>query len=227
MLPGRRSGRVTAAGRRGDRPLARAEDLARELVRSLHPELAARAVLLPRAPSDIVTANRTTVADGDRVIPLATLAGRAFPDPAEQAKLQALSDAIDAATGFDDADHAALAYTTDPRAYRRAELDAAQRELLRALLGTYLDRVPDGVSPLPATTTRRRWTPCTSPGPAPTEPGEPHYYRLQGPQLLIEWDNTQAANHAHAVWRDPERRLRRSTCWPPTAPPITPDPPRC
>jgi hypothetical protein len=33
----------------------------------------------------------------------------------------------------------------------------------------------------------------------------PHYYRLQGPHLLVEWDNTQrGANHAHSVWRDPE-----------------------
>jgi hypothetical protein len=38
-----------------------------------------------------------------------------------------------------------------------------------------------------------------------TEPGAPHYYRVQGPRLLIEWDNTQrGANHAHSVWRDPE-----------------------
>ena len=37
-----------------------------------------------------------------------------------------------------------------------------------------------------------------------TEPGAPHYYRLQAPRLLIEWDNTQrGANHAHSVWRDP------------------------
>src|SRR3954447_22760875 len=41
-----------------NRPLARVEDLARDLVRSLSPELAARAVLLPKAPSDFVTANR-------------------------------------------------------------------------------------------------------------------------------------------------------------------------
>ena len=54
------------------RPLARVEDLARELVRSLSPELAARAVLLDRAPSDCVTANRTcSVVEGDRVVPLA------------------------------------------------------------------------------------------------------------------------------------------------------------
>ncbi len=33
--------------------------------------------------------------------------------------------------------------------------------------------------------------------------GEPHYYRLQGPTFLIEYDNTQNdANHIHAAWRD-------------------------
>jgi hypothetical protein len=33
---------------------------------------------------------------------------------------------------------------------------------------------------------------------------EPHYYRVQGPGLLIEYDNTQNdANHIHSVWRDP------------------------
>lgn len=32
---------------------------------------------------------------------------------------------------------------------------------------------------------------------------EAHYYRLHGPTLLIEYDNTQNnANHIHAVWRD-------------------------
>jgi len=37
------------------------------------------------------------------------------------------------------------------------------------------------------------------------EPGQPHYYRLQGPRLLAEYDNTQRdMNHVHTVWRDPE-----------------------
>jgi len=36
-----------------------------------------------------------------------------------------------------------------------------------------------------------------------TARGEPHYYRIQGPTLLIEYDNVQnGANHIHAVWRD-------------------------
>lgn len=36
-----------------------------------------------------------------------------------------------------------------------------------------------------------------------TEPGQGHYYRVQGPGFLIEYDNTQNdANHVHAVLRD-------------------------
>ncbi|MGE3537506.1 MAG: DUF3500 domain-containing protein [Candidatus Tectimicrobiota bacterium] len=35
-------------------------------------------------------------------------------------------------------------------------------------------------------------------------PERPHYYRLHGPTLLIEYDNTQnGANHVHSVWHDP------------------------
>ena len=35
------------------------------------------------------------------------------------------------------------------------------------------------------------------------EKGEGHYYRVQGPTFLIEYDNTQNNNnHIHAVWRD-------------------------
>ncbi|MDH3598761.1 MAG: DUF3500 domain-containing protein [Candidatus Tectomicrobia bacterium] len=36
------------------------------------------------------------------------------------------------------------------------------------------------------------------------QPGRPHYYRLHGPRLVIEYDNTRdGANHIHAVWHDP------------------------
>jgi Protein of unknown function (DUF3500) len=34
------------------------------------------------------------------------------------------------------------------------------------------------------------------------ERGQPHYYRVQGPTFLVEYDNTQNnANHIHTVWR--------------------------
>ena len=37
----------------------------------------------------------------------------------------------------------------------------------------------------------------------PTALGAKHYYRVQGPTFLIEYDNTQNdGNHIHAVWRD-------------------------
>lgn len=36
-----------------------------------------------------------------------------------------------------------------------------------------------------------------------TARGEKHYYRVQGPTFLIEYDNTQNdGNHVHSVWRD-------------------------
>jgi hypothetical protein len=37
----------------------------------------------------------------------------------------------------------------------------------------------------------------------PSERGQRHYYRVQGPTFLIEYDNTQNnGNHVHSVWRD-------------------------
>lgn len=188
-----------------NRPLARVEDIARELVRSLSPELAARAVLLDRAPSDFVTGNRTTVSEGDQVIPLAGVwRDERFPDDAEQARLQALSDAVDDRAGLTRDDHRAVEYTAVPKGVPGRDLDRPQRELLLALLGTYFDRVPESVSPLAAyddaalDRVHFAWA-------GSTEAGQPHYYRVQAPRLLIEWDNTQrGANHAHSVWRDPE-----------------------
>ena len=188
-----------------NRPLGRVEDLARELVVSLSPDLADRALLHPVAPSDLVTANRARVSEGDRVIPLSGIwRDPRFPDDAEQEKLQRLSDAIDDATAYSDKDHRTVAYSSVPRGVAGNALDGAQRELLRALLSTYLDRVPEGVSPMPAydaaalDAVHIAWA-------GPTDPGAPHYYRVQGPRLLLEWDNTQrGANHAHSVWRDPD-----------------------
>jgi hypothetical protein len=37
----------------------------------------------------------------------------------------------------------------------------------------------------------------------PLERGQKHYYRVQGPTFLIEFDNTQNdGNHVHSIWRD-------------------------
>ena len=37
------------------------------------------------------------------------------------------------------------------------------------------------------------------------QPRRPHYYRIHGPTVLVEYDNSQgSANHIHTVWRDLE-----------------------
>jgi len=188
-----------------NRPLGRVEDLGRDLMRSLQPDLASRALLLSKAPSDLITANRTSVTDGNRVIPLTGIwRDERFPDPVEQAKLQSVSDAIDESAGLSEADHDTVAYSSEPKGVPAALLDADQRETLRALLGTYLDRAPVGLSPLYRYDDEAALDAVHFAWAGSTALGDPHYYRLQGPRLLIEWDNTQRnANHAHSVWRDP------------------------
>lgn len=188
-----------------NRPLARVEDLGRDLVRSLHGDVRRRAVLLPRAPADLVGANRTVVADGDRTIPLVGIwRDERFPDPAEQAKLQALSDRFDENAGLSDADHEVVSYTVAPKGVAAAEFDGDQRALLGALLDTYFGRVPAAVSPAERYLDDAVLDQVHFAWAGPTDEGRPHYYRVQGPDLLIEWDNTQRdANHAHSVWRDP------------------------
>jgi Protein of unknown function (DUF3500) len=188
-----------------NRPLARVEDLGRDLVRSLSPELAARAILLPKAPSDFVTVNLTYLSDGGGVLPLVGMyRDERFPDPVQQAQLQSLSHAIAEVTELSAAEQEAVAYSMEPRGVPAAEFDAEQREMLRALLATYLDRAPAGVSPLRRYDDDAALDAVYFAWAGPTTPGEPHYYRVQGPRLLIEWDNTQDnANHGHSVWRDP------------------------
>ena len=188
-----------------NRPLARVEDLGRDLVRSLRPELAARAILLPKAPSDFVTINLTYITDGNRVIPMAGMyRDERFPDPVEEAKVRSLSEVISNETELSDADQEVVAYATEPKGIPATELDAEQREMLRALLATYLGRAPAELSPLHRYDDEAALDAVHFAWAGPTAPGKPHYYRLQGPRLLLEWDNTQRnANHAHSVWRDP------------------------
>jgi hypothetical protein len=184
------------------RPVGQVEDLARELVRSLHADAAARALLLDRAPSDIIGGNRSRVGDGDELLRLAQVWRAPFPDGAEWAELVGFSDAVEDASGLDAADHRTMAFTTAPKGLPGDALDAGQREMLRAVLATYLGRVPEGLAPVygdaALDAVHVAWA-------GSFEPGEPHYYRLQGPRLLVEYDNTQrGVNHAHSVWRDPE-----------------------
>jgi hypothetical protein len=186
------------------RPLSGTEDLARELVRSLDPGQAGRAVLLDRAPADIVGGNRPHLADGDQMLYLRDVWRRPFTEPELAERIAGMDAAAERASGYDAGDYRRLALTSAPKGLPAQELDAGQRHLLRALLATYLGRVPDGLSPLADYDNDAVLDAVHLAWAGPTDPGRPLYYRLQGPDLLIEYDNTQRqANHAHSVWRDP------------------------
>jgi len=81
-----------------------------------------------------------------------------------------------------------------------------QRGLLAGLVRQYLDRLPGPLADLQAGRVLGERLEAVHFGWAGSpEPGRPHYYRLQGPRLHIEYDNVQnGANHVHSVWRDPE-----------------------
>jgi len=81
-----------------------------------------------------------------------------------------------------------------------------QRQLLAGLVGQYLGRLPAPVAAAETDRVAGEALEAVHFGWAGSgDPGRPHYYRVQGPRLLIEYDNVQdGANHAHTVWRDPE-----------------------
>ena len=187
------------------RPLGGAEDLARELVCSLDPDRAARATLLDRAPPDIIGGNRSRIAEGDQMMYLRDLWRRRFTKPELAERVASIDTTNEAESGYGPDDYRRLALTSVPQGLPASELGAGQREVLRALLGTYLGRVPDGLSPRPDYDDDATLDAVYLAWAGTTAAGAPNYYRLQGPRLLIEYDNTQRrANHAHSVWRDPD-----------------------
>ncbi|OLB73374.1 MAG: hypothetical protein AUI14_26380 [Actinobacteria bacterium 13_2_20CM_2_71_6] len=81
-------------------------------------------------------------------------------------------------------------------------LGATGRALLDQLVAVYLDRLRPELAAAEAQRLRPEELYFAWAG-AP-HPGHGHYYRIQGPDLLIEYDNTQnSANHAHTVLRRP------------------------
>ena len=164
--------------------------------------------------------------DGDRVSPApvffganparVSYAGRPVSRPLapEEDLAQALLDAMDPATRSD-AVVAAYAPSdihsaTSPRAAARTEplgipasrLGPGAHAALGQLIALYLDRLRPDL----ARTERDRigagelyfaWE-----GPLSAEAR--HYYRIQGEDLLIEYDTTDDGNHAHTVLRRPD-----------------------
>lgn len=92
----------------------------------------------------------------------------------------------------------------DPAGLHAARLTLAQRDALMRVVESYTSLMAPEIAADRLSRIRKAgieqivfaWA-------GETERGRKHYYRLQGPTFLIEYDNTQDnGNHVHSVWRD-------------------------
>jgi hypothetical protein len=91
-----------------------------------------------------------------------------------------------------------------PAGIAATDMDAQQSALLVRLLDEYLAHMADDIAAeRRARLQQTDFSRVTFAWAGATEVGQPHYYRIQGPSFLVEFDNTQNnANHIHSVWRD-------------------------
>jgi len=96
------------------------------------------------------------------------------------------------------------AHVLEPKGVTLAQLDKAQAEIYWGVIKEYVNRYRAELADADLAKIQKSapqdlyfaWA-------GSLEPGQPHYYRVQGPSFLLEYDNTQNnANHVHAVWRD-------------------------
>ena len=92
----------------------------------------------------------------------------------------------------------------DPGPMAYSAMTPAQRRLVEKLIDVYLGRVSPELAKARLDAVQKAGMDKITFGWAGVmEVGGPHYYRVQGPTFLIEYDNTQNnANHIHSVWRD-------------------------
>jgi hypothetical protein len=101
----------------------------------------------------------------------------------------------------------------EPTGLPAPQLNPEQRELLKKLIEEYIYRHRAEV----AQADRKKieaagWQNISFAWAGSLEPGQGHYYRIQGPTFLLEYDNTQNnANHIHTVWRDFENDFGEDT----------------
>jgi hypothetical protein len=91
-----------------------------------------------------------------------------------------------------------------PGGITAGELNQNQRGLLTKVIETYTSQMaPDIAADRAARFQKAGVEKITFAWAGPIERGQRHYYRVQGPTFLIEFDNTQNnGNHVHSVWRD-------------------------
>lgn len=183
------------------RPLSGVEDLARELLQALTEEQQATAIIAPAAPPDIIMSNRPQIIEEAFCIPAPQMMGQTMTPERWQAVERRQNQ-----LGLTPVYLETLRYTSRPKGLPAAAMTAAQQEIFTALIGEYIHRMPEELAEIELAKLRERgldnvhfaWA-------GGLARRQPHYYRLQGPRFLVEYDNTQSdTNHIHSVWRDPE-----------------------
>ena len=98
------------------------------------------------------------------------------------------------------------AMINDPKGILYSQLNSSQQKIFLQLLSMYIHRytrlfaiqMMHEIEAAGLNNLRFAWAGDQQPG-----VGHPHYYRIQGPTIIIEYDNTQNnANHIHTVIRD-------------------------
>jgi hypothetical protein len=152
-------------------------------------------------------ANPATVASGAR----AGLRALAAEEDEARALLESLSDAQRGAAVFDSRTYGDIVTTHAPRVeplygvgIPAAQLTEAQRAQLAKLIDVYAATFEPALAEARRMRVRERGFENVRFGWAgSTARGRPHYYRVQGPTFLIEYDASQGGgNHVHTVWRD-------------------------
>lgn len=92
----------------------------------------------------------------------------------------------------------------EPRGIYYKMLNDQQKETFMKLLNVYVDNYEHGFAEaFRSKIEKAGYENLSFSWAGSLKPGVPHYYRIQGPMLLIEFDNTQNdANHIHSVVRD-------------------------
>ncbi len=83
------------------------------------------------------------------------------------------------------------------------KMNAKQREVLTDLVTEYATNFPPQIADMRLNQFHKTQGNLFFAWAGGIERGQPHYYRIQTPVFLIEYDDTQNnANHIHSVWRD-------------------------
>lgn len=96
-----------------------------------------------------------------------------------------------------------VAKPQEPAGLSYAAMTPNQQAQLKALVAVYANRVRPEVAEVElGKIADSGWNRLSFAWAGSLKPGEGHYYRIQSPDFIIEYDNTQNnANHIHTVWR--------------------------